>query len=115
MEFLKRTSVWIGVCILLLALGACANRPEAPVEAESVAETEQLDGAVDAMDSAEEYVAGKLETEADETTAGAESADGVGLVPAVEDWTQRFVVEGQYIYVGNPKAPVTILDVSDFL
>ncbi len=36
-------------------------------------------------------------------------------VPAVEDWTQHFVAEGQYIYVGNPEAAVTILDVSDFL
>ncbi len=129
-------SAGAGLCTLLLAalltLGACGDMPEvdAPDEAARVSEMEQpatdmdadhtaeadtdADAASDSIDPVEEHMAGELETET-EAVAEAETPDEEVVTPAVEDWTRHFVVEGQYVYLGNPEAPVTILDVSDFL
>ena len=116
----------------LWALGACGNMPEveAPAEedvaleevapvteadtdtsVEPVSETSEV--AEDAG-SEEAVVTGEMQTDSEEEIA-AETPEEEVAVPAVEDWTQHFVAEGQYIYVGNPGAAVTILDVSDFL
>ncbi len=128
-----------GLCALLLTvavvtlLGACADMPagEAPDAAAGVAEQEQpatdteaaatdasdmmdADEAGNSDDPAAEHMAGEAEP-ATEAVADAEPAEEEAAVPVVEDWTQHFVAEGQYVYLGNPEAPVTILDVSDFL
>ena len=131
-------SVRPGLCALLLAawlaLGACVDMPEvdAPDEAASASAMEQpatdmdadnadaadtdADGTGDVIDPVQEHMASELETET-EAVADADAAtpDEEVAAPAVEDWTRHFVVEGQYVYLGNPEAPVTILDVSDFL
>ena len=114
----------------LLALGACSDMPEmeAP-EMETLevtasdADTEQPAADMDADDTdsvvesvEEQHVAEHMAAElTTETAADKESADEAATIPAVEDWTRHFVAEGPYVYLGNPEAPVTILDVSDFL
>lgn len=127
-----------GLCALLLTvavltLGACADMPagEAPDVAAGVAEQERpatdtdaddtdasdmmdADGAGAGDDPAEEHMADAPET-ATEAGAAAETTEEEAAVPVAEDWTQHFVAEGQYVYLGNPEALVTILDVSDFL
>ncbi len=112
---------------LLLTLGACSEMPavEVPAAAESEAETAPPEAEGDEDTAAEpetdrngggkdvdpvaEHMTGEQETEL------AAAADAERAAAVVEDWSQHFVAEGQYVYLGNPEAPVTILDVSDFL
>jgi hypothetical protein len=127
-----RLSILGLLLVALLALGACGNMPvvEAPAEedvvVEEVAPTTEADtdspveSVSDSSEVAEEAgseeadVSGEVQTDS-EVEVAAETPEEEVAVPAVEDWTQHFVAEGQYIYVGNPEAAVTILDVSDFL
>ena len=116
----------------LWALGACGTMPEVEAPAEedvaleevvpateadtdtSVEPVSDTSGGAEEAGSEEAVVAGETQTDSEEEVA-AETPEEEVAVPVVEDWTQHFVTEGQYIYVGNPEAAVTILDVSDFL
>ena len=125
-----------GVFALLLAamllLGACANMPESDTanEDDSAAVIEQTPADVSEVKTEETDVAAEAAVQPDEPdeeqVAEAEEAPAEALVevetpqeevaaPVVEDWTQHFVAEGNYVFIGNPEAPVTILDVGDFL
>lgn len=55
------------------------------------------------------------EAEAAETAPEVQEPTPEADVPAVADWTQHVWVDGPYYVMGNPDAPVTIIDVSDFL
>lgn len=115
--------LWAAMMALILSLAACnmpyepppaavseepaepaePPEPEAPAEPSEPAEpVVEHDADGDGKtDDAEEHMAGEMEDDA--------------APPDPPDWTQTFHVEGQYVVMGDPAAPVIIIDVSDFL
>lgn len=112
------------VALLLAAfalLGACATMPEteSAEQEDDVSVVEPPAAEVAEVKTEEPGAATVEEAKADEpvveVVAEAETTEEEVAAPVVEDWTQHFVAEGNYVFMGNPEAPVTILDVSDFL
>lgn len=117
----RAACAWLLLCVGVMA-AACADRPQtaapelaAPTEA-VVAEaaptstpTPVAASPADADRASEAQAAAETPPEA-ETDSVTEAA-----APAARDWTQFVAVEGNYYLLGNPEAPVLILDVSDFL
>lgn len=117
----RAACAWLLLCVGVMA-AACADRPQtaapelaAPTEA-VVAEaaptstpTPVAASPADADRASEAQAAAETPSEA-ETDSVTEAP-----APAARDWTQFVAVEGNYYLLGNPEAPVLILDVSDFL
>ncbi len=115
----RAACAWLLLCVGVMA-AACADRPQtaaparaAPTEAvvaeAAPAPTPVAASPADADRAAEAQSAAETPSEA-ETDSATEAA-----APAARDWTQFVAVEGNYYLMGNPEAPVLILDVSDFL
>ncbi len=97
--------LWAGclglVACAMPAMDAADPAPEAVTAAEpTVAEEPTLQPTAPAEPAAEEA--------APETDTAAE-------VPAEIDWTQHVTVSEDYYLLGDPEAPVLIVDASDFL
>lgn len=123
----RAACAWLLLCVGVMA-AACADRPQtaapelaAPTEA-VVAEaaptptpTPVAASPADADRAAEAQAAAETPPEAEAPSEAETDSATEAAAPAVSDWTQFVAVEGDYYLLGNPEAPVLILDVSDFL
>ena len=111
---IKRAKLGLTILALGILLAACGGGQEAapaqpPVEAPTAAPT--------MAPVAEPEVVEKEAPVAAETGTDlpAPTVEPTPAAPAPVDWLTTVTVEGDYYILGNPAAPVRLLDYSDFL
>ena len=108
---------WLLLCVGVMA-AACADQPQttAPESAAPatvvVTEAAPTPGAAARADAAR---ASEAQDAAEAPPAAEAASETEPAAPAARDWTQFVAVEEDYYLLGNPEAPILILDVSDFL
>ncbi len=104
-----------GIPALLLAIGllsACGSPAAPPPAAATVAAPAEAAPAPAAAATTSPVAEAATAAPAEEAPAG----DAPVAAPAAPvDWLQSASLEGDYFTLGNPDAPVRVLDYSDFL
>ncbi len=122
MRFLFRATLFLG---LIVVLAACGGQSKSNQEAPSAAEQPAAEQPAAEQPAAEQASASSAVTDTPAPVAAASSQEPTAALEATpteapaaqesQDWSQNAWQDGDLYVLGNPEAPIRLVDYSDFL
>ncbi len=117
MRFLFRATLFLG---LVVVLAACGGQSKSSQEAPSTAEQPAAEQPAAEQPAAEQASASSAVTDTpaptQEPTAALEATPTEApAAQETQDWSQNAWLDGDLYVLGNPEAPIRLVDYSDFL